>query len=58
MRSEITKRMLSSIILIPIALFFIIKGSFFFIFFMAIFFIVTAYEWHSLSKKKHTKFQA
>ncbi len=32
MRSEITKRMLSSIILIPIALFFIIKGSFFFIF--------------------------
>jgi phosphatidate cytidylyltransferase len=52
MRSEITKRMLSSIILIPIALFFIIKGSFFFIFFMAIFFIVTAYEWHSLSKKK------
>ena len=32
MRSEITKRLLSSIILIPIALFFIIKGSFFFIF--------------------------
>ena len=52
MRSEITKRLLSSIILIPIALFFIIKGSFFFIFFMTIFFIVTAYEWHSLSKKK------
>ncbi len=52
MKQEIIKRILSSIIIIPIALFFIIKGSFFFIFFMSIFFLVTAYEWFRMSKKK------
>ena len=52
MKSEIIKRVLSSIILIPIALFFIIKGTYFFKFFMIIFLIVGAYEWNSLSKKK------
>ena len=52
MKSEIIKRVLSSTILIPIALFFIIKGTYFFKFFMIIFLIVAAYEWNSLSKKK------
>ena len=52
MKSELIKRLLSSIILVPIALFFIIKGTFFFKFFMIIFLLVTAYEWNSLSKKK------
>ena len=55
MKSEIIKRLLSSIILIPVALFFIIKGSFFFLFFMIIFFIVAAYEWKGLSKGKPYK---
>ena len=52
MNLEITKRILSSIILIPIALFFIIKGSFLFNFFILICFVITAYEWHMMSKKK------
>ena len=52
MKPEIIKRILSSFILIPIALFFIIKGSFFFTFFIATCFVITLYEWHMMSKKK------
>ena len=52
MSLELTKRILSSIILIPITLFFIIKGSFLFIFFLLICLSVTSYEWHMMSKKK------
>ena len=56
MNSEISQRIISSVILIPVALFFIIKGSFFFNLFVAIFFIVSSYEWNRMSKKKNTKF--
>jgi phosphatidate cytidylyltransferase len=49
---ELQKRILSSFLLIPIALFFIIKGSFFFNFFIATCFLITSYEWHMMSKKK------
>ena len=49
---ELRKRILSSLVLIPMALFFIIKGSFFFIFFILICFSITSYEWHKMSKKK------
>ena len=52
MKPEIIKRILSSLVLIPIALFFIIKGSFFFTFFIASCFLITLYEWHIMSKKK------
>ena len=52
MKLEIVKRILSSLVLIPIALFFIIKGSFFFTFFIATCFLITLYEWHMMSKKK------
>ena len=51
MKEEIINRILSSIILIPLAFFFIIKGSFFFSFFILICFLITSYEWHMLSKK-------
>ena len=53
MSQELTKRILSSIILIPITLFFIIKGSFLFILFLLICLSVTSYEWHMMSKKKN-----
>jgi len=53
MKPEIIKRILSSFVLIPIALFFIIKGSFFFTFFIATCFVITLYEWHMMSKKKN-----
>jgi len=53
MSQELTKRILSSIILIPITLFFIIKGSFLFILFLLICLSVTLYEWQMMSKKKN-----
>ena len=49
---ELQKRIFSSLILIPIALFFIIKGSFLFTFFILICFLITSYEWHKMSQKK------
>jgi len=52
MKNETINRILSSIILIPLALFFIIKGSLIFIFFISICFLITSYEWHKMSKKK------
>ena len=53
MVKELQKRILSSILLIPISLFFIIKGSFFFDFFILICFLISIYEWHLMSKKKN-----
>ena len=49
-KDEIIKRILSSIILLPTVLFFIIKGSFLFNFFIFICFLITTYEWLKLSK--------
>ena len=50
MEKELQKRILSSIILIPLSFFFIIKGSYFFIFFLSIAFFTTSYEWLRMSK--------
>ena len=50
MIKEFEKRLLSSLILIPIALFFIVQGSVFFMFFLSILFLFTSYEWLKLSK--------
>ena len=51
MNKELQKRIISSIILIPVALFFIIKGSFLFDFFILICFFITSFEWHKMTKK-------
>ena len=48
--NELQKRILSSIVLIPVSMFFIFQGSVFFIFFLSISFIVTSYEWLKMSK--------
>ena len=53
MSSELQKRLLSSIILIPLSIFFIIKGNIFLIFFLTILFLITSYEWFKLSKKNN-----
>ena len=53
MKNEAIQRILSSIILIPIALFFIIKGSYFFIFFLSICFFITSYEWYKMTKNNN-----
>lgn len=52
MNQEIIKRIFSSIILLPMAFFFIIKGSIFFNFFILICFVIVSIEWHMMSKKK------
>ncbi len=43
--NELQKRILSSIILIPIAIFFIFQDTLFFAFFLSILFLTTSYEW-------------
>ena len=52
MSKELQKRILSSFVLVPIALFFIIKGTYFFNFFILICLFVSIYEWHNMSKKR------
>ena len=51
MNQELTKRILSSIILLPITFFLIIEGSFLFIIFIIICFFISVYEWNNISKK-------
>ncbi len=55
MLKEFEKRLLSSVLLIPIALFFIVKGTYFFNIFILIFFFISIYEWHFISKNKKYK---
>ena len=52
MGGEFFKRVISSMILIPLSFYFIIKGSFLLIFFTVICFTVACFEWHMMSKKK------
>ena len=52
---ELQKRILSSIVLIPIALFFIFQGPVFFAFFLSIFFLTSSYEWVKMNKKDSLK---
>ena len=47
---ELQKRILSSMILIPVSFFFIIQGSFTFIFFLSLIFLVTSLEWFKMTK--------
>ena len=50
MINEFGKRIISSLILIPIAILFIIQGSISFIFFLGLIFLATNYEWFKMSK--------
>ena len=53
MEKELQKRIFSSIILIPTAIFFIFQGSIYFIFFLSLIFLATSYEWLKMCKKNH-----
>ena len=53
MIKEFEKRLLSSFILIPIAIFFIVQGSVLFTFFLGVLFLATSYEWLKMSKKNN-----
>ena len=50
MEKELQKRILSSIILLPLSFFFIIKGSAFFILFLTILFVIASLEWFRMTK--------
>ena len=52
MSLEFIKRILSSIILLPLTFFIIIQGSFLFISFIILCFFISIYEWNILSKEK------
>ena len=52
MNKELIKRILSSILLTPIAFFFILKGSILFNLFIFLCLLISIYEWHSMSKTK------
>jgi len=54
-KNELQKRILSSIILIPIAIFFIFQSPIFFAFFLSIFFLASSYEWVKMNKKDSFK---
>ena len=49
---ELQKRVLTSIILIPVSFFFIIQGSFIFILFLSLIFLATGMEWLKMTKNK------
>ena len=55
MIKEFEKRLLSSLILVPIVIFSIIQGSLFFIFFLSILFLATSYEWLKMNKSNELK---
>ena len=49
---ELQKRILSSIILLPVSFFFIIQGSLIFIFFLSLIFLATSFEWFKMTKNR------
>ena len=53
---EIYKRILSSLILLPISLFFVIKGSILFILFILTCYFIASFEWQNMSKNKPYNF--
>ena len=53
---ELLKRVISSIILLPVAFYFIFAGSFYLIFFIITCFLVSIYEWNKMVKKIEFKF--
>ena len=55
MSRELVKRILSSIILLPLAFYFVISGSFLLIFFIVLCLIISLYEWNKMNKSKFYK---
>ena len=55
MNNELVKRILSSIILLPLAFYFILNGSYLSMFFILVCFFVACYEWHMMTKNKPYK---
>lgn len=54
-KNELMKRILSSFFMFPLCIYFIINGSYLFIFFIFTLFFISAYEWSMMSKNKYYK---
>ena len=54
MTKELTKRILTSLIILPLSIFFIVKGGHFLLFFLLAIFFIANYELFSVFKKKTT----
>ncbi len=52
MQGELLKRIISSLLLIPFTFFLIYKGSYFFIILLIVGFVISSYEWSSMTKNK------
>ena len=52
MNKELRNRIFSSIIIAPLTIYFIYKGSFIFFFFILLCYFISVYEWTLMSKKK------
>ena len=52
-RKDLIKRILSSIVLFPIVIFIIFKGSYLFTFFLIIWFSIVIFEWHKMVDRKN-----
>ncbi len=52
MKNELIKRIISSVVLLPIIIFIIIKGSVYFNIFLLFCFVIISFEWYRMNKKK------
>ena len=50
--NDLTKRILTSVILLPLVIYFIFMGSFYLKFLIAICFLIASFEWYNIVKKK------
>ena len=50
MKNELKKRVLSILVITPLSFYFIFKGSYFFISFLFILFLISSYEWLKMTK--------
>tara|TARA_B100001057_G_scaffold307932_1_gene308036 strand:- start:1133 stop:1792 length:660 start_codon:yes stop_codon:yes gene_type:complete len=51
MKNELKKRLISSLVIIPLTFFFIIKGSYLFNIFLCVCLFIAFYEWYLISKR-------
>lgn len=54
-KKELQKRILSSFVLLPVVLFFIIQGSIYFVLLLSVIFLVISYEWINMNNKNSFK---
>jgi len=52
MKSELSKRLMSSMVLIPVVFYCIMSGSYYFNFLIITSFLISIFEWNSMNKRK------